>query len=104
MLHHAHRGGLDRNHLAVKHVLTKSGLFVLDTSMVPGGCADLFVWHPGHRRFCWTELKRPGPPSARTLSESEAAWHKRAMRVGLPAIVAQGSQEVIDFLERRETR
>jgi hypothetical protein len=103
MFRHRRQGSLDQNHLGVVLALRAAGCVVVDTASLGQGIPDLWAQSPQGRAI-WIEVKRPGPKSARKLTESEAAWHAQAVRRGVVAVVVQSAQEAVDVLFAKPAR
>ncbi len=61
---------LDFNHLVVKRAIKDAGRPVYDAGKLGSGLSDLISQHVDGR-IVFIEVKRPGPPSARTLTPAE---------------------------------
>ena len=68
---------IDSNQPLIVSALRKVGAHVTSLAAVGCGCPDLLVSH--RNRWFLLEVKDPAkPPSARTLTPDQAAWHAAA--------------------------
>lgn len=94
---------LDENHAGILADLRKVfGSAVKDTSRLGDGWPDVMVARHGY--LIGIEIKRPGPPSARKIRESQAAHKAWCDRYGVPYAVVQNSAEAIDAVMREPVR
>lgn len=68
-----HRCRKDGPHKAVRDALQATGRHVLDVSSIPALGCDLVVWTASGRAYCVEVKDGSKRPSARTLTDSEAA-------------------------------
>ncbi len=65
----------DVNHGEIKRALIKAGRPVFDAAKFGGGISDLITTHI-NGRVVFIEVKRPGPPSARRLTDAEVKFQR----------------------------
>ena len=94
---------VDRNQTEVVEALRQAGCRVQPLHMVGKGCPDILVGRDG--RLVLMEIKDgEKPPSARKLTEDEAAWHDLwadAAQAGALVTVSTGSEALAAMDEVR---
>jgi hypothetical protein len=90
----------DANHAAIRDALRSVGAYVIDTSHVGQGFADLVVGWRG--QWYMVELKNGAlPPSKRRLTIDQQILHAQAARVGCTVHVVKTETEALALLGAR---
>lgn len=86
---------IDRNQPEIVAALRRIGAHVQPLHVIGQGCPDLLVSHRGN--WFVIEVKDGAkPPSARLLTDDEAAWHAAALA---PVHIVKSTAEAIECLK-----
>jgi Holliday junction resolvase len=83
----------DTNHAEISQAFRQLGWSVVDCSRAGSGFPDLLVAKNGVMKL--VEVKDGlKPPSARKLTEDEAAFHQRMLAAGCPVVIVLSLEDV----------